>query len=346
MKIKGFATENGTKKYFQDSIKKNVPKSHFRKLNELFVSSVGIGTHLGDATNFIDLLYRRAISQVLKFGINVIDTSINYRFERSERCIGICLKELFKRGIISRDQVVISTKCGFLPSKKFIDENNDILLYGKEIVNGHCLNLELIRREFKRSLKNLKLKCIDIFYINGPEWQLKKINKEELYSKIKSIFEFFEEKIVENKMKMYGISSENFTSKFEEKRLDLQRIIKIAEEICGKKHHFKVIQFPFNLAMREALTLKNQNIDGKNLPVLEAAKILNLYTISNWPLLEGKILENSSEAIQFARSAPGIGTVLVGMKEKHHIEQNIKLIYKPPLTRHEFYKRYFLNYKV
>ena len=46
-------------------------------------------------------------------GANVIDSAINYRFQRSERSVGMAVDELLRRGY-SREELVICTKGGFL----------------------------------------------------------------------------------------------------------------------------------------------------------------------------------------------------------------------------------------
>src|SRR6185436_17935760 len=51
----------------------------------LTVSSIGIGTYLGESTDEDDALYESAIVRAIRSGINLIDTAINYRSQRSER---------------------------------------------------------------------------------------------------------------------------------------------------------------------------------------------------------------------------------------------------------------------
>ncbi len=48
----------------------------------------------------------------------------------------------------------------------------------------------------------------------------------------------------------------------------------IAFEVGGAAHHFRFVQLPFNLAMPEALTRPNQMIDGKPVPMVQAARTL------------------------------------------------------------------------
>ena len=56
-----------------------------------------------------------AVYESIKSGaVNVIDTAINYRAMKSEKSIGRALSRLIKEDIISRDQVFICTKNGYI----------------------------------------------------------------------------------------------------------------------------------------------------------------------------------------------------------------------------------------
>ena len=74
-----------------------------------------MGTYLGQTTNKDDNDMENAVYESIKSGaINVIDTAINYRAMKSEKSIGRALSRLIKDGIVSRDQVFICTKNGYV----------------------------------------------------------------------------------------------------------------------------------------------------------------------------------------------------------------------------------------
>src|SRR5687768_15608708 len=79
------------------------------------LSSVALGTYLGDSDDATDALYREAARLALSSGVNIVDTAINYRCQRSERVIGRVLQELIGEGTLRRDEVVICTKAGYVP---------------------------------------------------------------------------------------------------------------------------------------------------------------------------------------------------------------------------------------
>ena len=75
----------------------------FRDFHGLAVSSIGVGTYLGRDDDATDALYRDAVSRALTLGLNVVDSAINYRNQRSERAVGAALAGA------RRDEVFLST---------------------------------------------------------------------------------------------------------------------------------------------------------------------------------------------------------------------------------------------
>ena len=82
------------------------------------MSSIGIGTYLGVNTDAADAAYAAAIRKAVISGINVIDTAINYRAQRSERAVGTAIHALLASGDATREQLVISSKAGYIPLDK------------------------------------------------------------------------------------------------------------------------------------------------------------------------------------------------------------------------------------
>ena len=58
-------------------------------------------------------MFNAIIDSVQLYGVNVIDTAINYRSQKSERVVGAALRYLIKKGL-SRDELFISSKNGYL----------------------------------------------------------------------------------------------------------------------------------------------------------------------------------------------------------------------------------------
>src|SRR5881394_2456383 len=102
-----FATSEGTSRYV-DRFPAYRDAAFYRRVLDLSVSSLGIGTYLGNADDASDAAYTDALIVAGENGINFFDTAINYRNQRSERCMGAALKQL------QRDEIVVCTKAGFL----------------------------------------------------------------------------------------------------------------------------------------------------------------------------------------------------------------------------------------
>src|ERR1700683_3933676 len=81
---------------------------NFRKVIGLDISSIGIGTYLGETDEETDHAYEEAIAAAIRGGINLIDTAVNYRFQRSERNIGKVINELVASKEIHREEIVVA----------------------------------------------------------------------------------------------------------------------------------------------------------------------------------------------------------------------------------------------
>src|SRR5690242_10292588 len=93
----------------------DLPATHFRTLDGLTASSIGLGTYLGDEDDAADRGYGAAIVDAVNLGCNLLDTAINYRAQRSERVIGQALLLLERELGIERERLVVCTKGGYIP---------------------------------------------------------------------------------------------------------------------------------------------------------------------------------------------------------------------------------------
>src|SRR3954447_3647695 len=103
-----FATSEGTTRY-SNRFPAYRDAAFYRSVMGLEIASLGIGTYLGGVDDDSDASYTDALIAAGESGINLFDCAINYRRQRSERCIGAALKHL------QRDEIVVCTKAGFLP---------------------------------------------------------------------------------------------------------------------------------------------------------------------------------------------------------------------------------------
>jgi aryl-alcohol dehydrogenase-like predicted oxidoreductase len=364
MKLSGAATPEGTDRY-RKRFADNIPAEHFRQTHGVWMSSIGIGTYLGNHDDATDQLYRDAVMRAVELGCNVIDTAINYRCQRSERSIGAALKELANRGY-GRDELIIATKGGFLPfdgappkdPRSYFEETfvGTGLATASEIVGGyHCMTPRYLIHQLDCSLRNLDLDCADIYYVHNPESQLTKVARPEFEDRLCWAFEALEQAVAAGKIRLYGTATWNGyrNPPTANDYLSLARTVELAERAGGKDHHFKVIQLPLNLAMSEALSNTNQSVGGKELTLLQAAQALNIAVMCSASVLQGQLTHNlpdmiretfhgldtdGQRALQFVRSTPGVTTALIGMKQVAHVEENLKTTRVPPAPWEQYSK--------
>ena len=94
--IKGHATAEGTGRFARS--RTGLHADHWRRALGVTVSSLGLGSYLGNPDGPTDEGYASSTRRALQLGINLIDTAVNYRFQRSERAIGAGLSQAVEDG--------------------------------------------------------------------------------------------------------------------------------------------------------------------------------------------------------------------------------------------------------
>jgi aryl-alcohol dehydrogenase-like predicted oxidoreductase len=337
---------------------------HFREAQNLNVSSLGIGTYLGQPDDKTDGGYAASVMAAGENGINVIDTAINYRLQRSERSIGSALKQLAQKGF-ARGEFILCTKGGYLtPDGSMPSDPNEYfyreyiqpgIFKPNEIVQGsHCMTPRFLEDQLDRSLRNLAVDSIDVYYLHNPETELTEVSRPDFMERVRDAFIYLESAAAAGKIQFYGAATWNGFRQESTARESLQlgEFDQLARDIAGEKHRFRFVQLPFNLAMTEALTLGNQTIAGQTKTVMEAASELGITLIASASLLQGQVARNlppfvaqalglqtdAERALQFVRSSPGIATALVGISRPEHARANARLVGIPPATVEEFSK--------
>jgi aryl-alcohol dehydrogenase-like predicted oxidoreductase len=368
--LKGFATPEGTARYrsrfpelsqaghFQRQVRVSAP-------SDLWISSLGLGTYLGEPSAEADAAYIQALRLALASGINLLDTAINYRHQRSERTIGAALREMISAAEVQRDEVVVCTKAGYLsldsevppnPGAYFRAEYVDkgILNPGDLVGGMHCISPSYLADQLERSRCNLNLETIDVFYVHNPETQLGEVPRERFNQRLREAFAMLEEAVKAGKIRCYGVATWNAFRVPPTARdaMSLAETVEIARQAGGEQHHFRFVQLPFSLGMPEAFAYRNQTWAKENLSLLEAATRAGLMVVGSATLSQGQLTHNLPEfvqqwlgaggdaanAIQFARSAPGLAVALVGMGRPEHVRENLKVAALPPAPREQWSK--------
>ena len=230
--------------------------------------SLGIGTYLGEPDEGTDKAYTDAIVEAVESGVNVIDSAINYRFQRSERSVGAALAELMRRGY-AREELVICTKGGFLTpdgdmpadageyfNREYVETG--ILREGDVAAGCHSMAPKFIADQLERSRRNLGVETIDVYYLHNPETQLGEVPRE--------MFNFAPARRVrisrirrgrgENSLLRIGHMWNAFRQKRKTRRIILRSrrwSPGLRAIVAGGSHHFRFVQLPCNLGMTEAL---------------------------------------------------------------------------------------------
>jgi aryl-alcohol dehydrogenase-like predicted oxidoreductase len=368
--IAGYATAQGTARY-RDRFRSLSEADFYRQPGpipgaaDLWLSSIGLGTYLGEPDEAADAGYTEAISLALVSGINVLDSAINYRHQRSERNIRVALEQAIQKNVVRRDEILVCTKAGYLsfdanlpsdPSGYFAGEYiENGVIDPKELVGGmHCIARDYLRDQIERSRANLGLECIDLFYLHNPETQLAEVSREVFRERVKHAFGVLESCVKHHKLRFYGIATWNAFRVPEGARdfISLAEVVASAHDVAGDDHHFRFVQLPFNLAMPEAHALRNQLVGKKHMSLFEAAAHLGVAVVGSATLYQGRLthglpsfvgkalgMKNDAEnAIQFSRSATGITTSLIGMGHPGHVTANLKPALLPPAGDEDWQK--------
>lgn len=351
--LEGHATPAGTRR-FEQRFARTQPDHFYRPIaSGNLVSSLGLGTYLGDCDDSEDARYTSTTRAALEKGVNLLDTAINYRCQRSERAIGQAVRISLATGAIKREEVVVCTKGGYIPLDRtppatkegyrgFLDSE----YYGPGVMQptdvvsgGHCLAPSYLDDQIERSRKNLGLAVIDIYYLHNPEQQLDVLPRPKFLTVMREAFSTLEKHVSRGVIGSYGCATWNGLRVPPDSRshLSLEELVAMAHEIAGEDHHFRVVQLPINLAMTEAVRVPTQCVGNDRVPLLEAASRLGISVVGSATLMQSQLTRalpqqvhsafpgfetDARRAIAFSQSLP-VAAVLVGMKSLSHLEENL-----------------------
>lgn len=353
--IAGRASAEGTQRFARRS---SSPAEHFRKAIDLSLSSIGLGTYLGGEDAATDAGYEAAVAAALAAGINVFDTAINYRGQKSERAIGRALSRAFADGSARRDEVFVSTKGGYLPNdaddprgaRRYVAETfrSSGLAPEAEIAQEcHCIAPGYLAEQIERSRANLGLATIDLYYLHNLETQRGAVDSSVFRQRLSAAVALLEEAAGDGRIGAWGLATWDGLRVPPEhpEHLSLSGVLELAREVAGEGHHFRGVQLPFNLAMAQALGYRSQARGDRRLPPLDFARESGLAAFGSASLLQGRLAGDLPEevvaafpeaetpaqcAIQFSRSAPGMTAALVGVSSPEHAAENFALSRVPP----------------
>jgi aryl-alcohol dehydrogenase-like predicted oxidoreductase len=358
--LAGRATPEGTRAFAEKHA--DLADDFYSLAHGLKLSSLGLGTYLGDDGPAVDQSYEDAILAALEGGINHLDTAVNYRGMASERALGRALGAACRSGL-AREGVLVATKGGYIPhdvhqpsrgGRALVDT---LLKEGKVTkddlaLGSHCLAPRFVESMVATSLSNLGLACLDIYYLHNPESQLSAgVEKPAFYARCRAAFEVLEDARKKGTVAAYGAATWNGFRRpvGAADALSLEKMVEAARAAAGSDDHgFKWIQLPVNLGLPEALIRPTQEVSGEAVPLVEAARRLGVAVIASGTIGQGELAQglrgaaararplgvlgtNAQRAIQCVRSGAGITTALVGMSKRAHVRENLAVSRVPKL---------------
>src|SRR5262245_11154202 len=225
----------------------------------LSLSSIGLGTYLGGADAATDAGYEASIAVALDSGVNVFDTAINYRGQKSERAIGRALAKAFAEGRAARDEIFVSTKGGYLPDDADDASQRRTRRYWadtflstgiapeEEIAQGcHCIAPAYLADQIERSRRNLGLETIDLYYLHNVETQLGEVGLTTFLRRLGAAIRRLEEAAAEGWIAAWGLATWDGLRAPPEhpEHISLATVVELAREIAGDGHHFRGVQLP------------------------------------------------------------------------------------------------------
>lgn len=348
------ASVSGTRRYAGRWQQQFVPDFFRPSRSGLSVSSVALGTYLGESDDATDDRYAEAARLALSSGVNIVDTAINYRCQRSERVIGRVLQELIGGGVVRRDEIVLCTKAGYVPldgtppssreayeaylRREYFDRG---VLAPRDLVGGgHAITPAFLTDQLQRSMRNLGVQSVEYFYLHNPEQQLSAVSPQELSARLRLAFETLESFVARGTIGAYGCATWSGLRlpAGSQGHLSLYELAAIAKQVAGDDHHFRVVQLPVNLTMSEAVRVSTQrDARGRLVHVIDAASELGIDLVVSAPLLQGQLTHDlpdqvrelfagstdAQRALAFVRTLPAVLTAAVGMSSTSHVEENL-----------------------
>lgn len=355
--LKGYATERGTGRLRKRFADLREPYFYRPLQDTLHISSLGIGTYLGECDDATDEAYRIALETAFAAGVNLVDSAINYRCQRSERCVGAAIHSAVAKGVIRRDELVVCTKGGYIPldgrppaTRREYDEFLNTQYFARGVMTpadvvagGHCIAPGYVTDQIRRSLRNIGVGTIDIYYLHNPEQQLDAVPRERFIARLRAAFAALEQAVADGLIGSYGCATwsgfrvQPGTRSY----LDLAEMVATAREVGGDDHHFRAVQLPINLAMPEAVRSATQRGNSGPVTLLQAAAEHGIAVIASATLMQGQLTRNLPAKIReafphcasdaqcaaaFARSLPSVTSALIGLRTVAHLEEQLAAV--------------------
>lgn len=319
----------------------------------LLISSLALGTYLGDPDDETDARQRDVILAAIRAGVTYIDTAANYRCGRAEKAVGAAIAQVADTFRLQAP-IVVGTKAGFLPYRDsypavadrdyFQSVYIDTGIVQPDWIVGdwQCFHPAYLEWQFNESLHRLGRSHVDIFYLHNPEAMVPFLDQVAFRETMAQAFSWCMQKVRSGQIRFFGISTwSGLLGLSAEESLSLIEIHALAAS-TGAQDHFKFIQAPFSAGLTQALTHRTQaDSQGRPISLLRLTAELGMHFFGSAPLLHGKILSvacpdalkrsfpwpsDTQVYLDFARSCPGLRTTIVGTTRLSHLQDATALL--------------------
>ena len=362
----GQATRTGTEAYAR-SFGQALASGHYRgfRKGHLQLSSLGLGTSPGEASDALDTAYADVIARAALSGINVFDTAAHYRHGRSARALGVGLRRAFDRGV-RRSQVFVIAKAGFLTfeggaPRDFAGWFDRTIAHRglgtrADVSGMHVLTPAHVAYQLDRLRALSGLSAFDAFLIDQPEVHVAHMGRVEMHRRLEQCFAVCEQAAKTGTIGCYGIATLDALRAAPDALVfeSLGTLMALAQRAATRvqrsphaRHHFRVVGLPFNQGMLEGLTRSNQATgEGKVAAAIEAADQLGLLVLGSRGMMNGELARSAlppvvhalaacrndaQRSLQFNRSTPGLGVCLTGITRLDHLEDLLAVARSEPL---------------
>jgi len=224
--------------------------------------------------------HHAALAHALALGCTLIDTASNYADGKSEQLVGDVL------AAHPRFDPFVVTKVGYIsPSTQRALAEVGVapeLLRRLSPESHYSLDADVIRAQIGLSQSRLRRSRIDAVLLHNPEHLFERITTWEtgkaFEATIVEAFTVLEEAVAAGAIGYYGVSSNVLPSSPANAPFSFERFHELASAVTAD-HHFRIVEFPFNLIEREAAL---PNSDGKSL--IDRVRAAGCISLGNRPL--------------------------------------------------------------
>jgi len=218
-----------------------------------------------------------ALVAALDLGCTLVDTACNYGEGRSEELVGDVLEQHPAGG-----SAFVVTKVGYVTHSA----ESRLHAAGIDVArlpriseeSRYSLDVDVLREELRASRRRLRRRSHNAVLLHNPEHLfssgLHERAGDRRQATARRALEFLEELVAAGDLSCYGVSSNVLATS---EGMSIEEWLEIARGV-SVAHHFRLVQFPFNLLEADAAGERN----GRNL--IQRIKALDLISIGNRPL--------------------------------------------------------------